>query len=114
QFDSPGILCLRNILFNFRDSVSFELVALYFMEEEWVPLDSSQRALLREIILENSKKVSILSKEYILQIIHCIVKMCLIPFAATVRCLFDGSLKAVFLKIRTGRDLKKLSDPHFI
>ncbi|XP_063147219.1 zinc finger protein 215-like [Candoia aspera] len=38
--------------------VSFEEVAVYFSEEEWSQLDSHQKALHREVMLENSRNVA--------------------------------------------------------
>ncbi|XP_063152101.1 zinc finger protein 436-like isoform X1 [Candoia aspera] len=44
-----------------QGSVSFEEVAVYFMEEEWEILDSSQKALHKEVMLENSQNVTALT-----------------------------------------------------
>ncbi|KAK9405463.1 zinc finger protein [Crotalus adamanteus] len=44
-----------------QGSVSFEEVAVYFVEEEWEILDSNQKALHREVMLENSQNVTALA-----------------------------------------------------
>ncbi|KAM6472251.1 uncharacterized protein PHA67_004460 [Liasis olivaceus] len=42
--------------------VSFEEVAVYFSKEEWSLLDSDQKALHREVMLENCRNVAFLGK----------------------------------------------------
>ncbi|XP_015685233.1 zinc finger protein 436-like [Protobothrops mucrosquamatus] len=46
-----------------QGSVSFEEVAVYFVEEEWEILDPNQKALHREVMLENSQNVTALACE---------------------------------------------------
>ncbi|KAM3848353.1 uncharacterized protein M6D78_005014 [Vipera latastei] len=45
---------------NQEDLVSFEEVAVYFSEEEWFRLDADQKALHREVMLENHRNVALL------------------------------------------------------
>ncbi|XP_026547934.1 zinc finger protein with KRAB and SCAN domains 3-like, partial [Notechis scutatus] len=42
----------------FQGGVSFEEVAVYFSKEEWSQLDADQKALHREVMLENSRNLA--------------------------------------------------------
>ncbi|KAM3848295.1 zinc finger protein 215-like [Vipera latastei] len=47
-----------------QDVVSFEEVAVYFSKEEWSQLDRAQKALHREVMLENSRNLASLVAVY--------------------------------------------------
>ncbi|XP_070795126.1 zinc finger protein 202-like [Pituophis catenifer annectens] len=47
-----------------QDLVSFEEVAVYFSEEEWSQLDPDQKALHGEVMLENSRNLASVGKNF--------------------------------------------------
>uniref|UniRef100_A0A8C6VAP1 KRAB domain-containing protein n=1 Tax=Naja naja TaxID=35670 RepID=A0A8C6VAP1_NAJNA len=47
-----------------QDLVSFEDVAVFFSVEEWALLDSEQKALYQEVMLENKRNIGSLGKGF--------------------------------------------------